>query len=347
VKKKLILLTITLVILCIIGYKIYSDALSVIKHPLISSEENVEVKVNSGDSLNNIINNLNSDNKIGNTFLIKWYIKKHNLNTNIKPGTYSISKDVSIENFVNNLNNGKYNENAVKVTIPEGYDINKIADLLQEKQIINKEDFLSAIKTYNLPSYIKKDSNRKYNLEGYLFPDTYEFTKGMKAKDIIDVMVKNFETVLNTIKTKNNITLPDEKLDEKIIMASIVEHEAEASSERSTVASVFYNRININMKLQSCATVEYVLGVHKTVYSEKDISVQSLYNTYNVSGLPVGPICNPGKESILAALAPAKTNYLYFVSRFDGTKSHFFSDNYNQFLKDKKVSESNYAKMSK
>ncbi|ERI90329.1 YceG family protein [Clostridiales bacterium oral taxon 876 str. F0540] len=346
-KKKLILLVIVLIVISIIGSKIYFDAANVIKHPLISTGDNIEVKVNNGDSLNNVINNLSSDNKMGNMFLVKWYIKKHNLNTNIKPGTYIIPKDVTIESFVSSLNNGKYNENAVRVTIPEGYDINKIAALLQEKQIISKEEFLNAVSSYNLPSYIKKDSNRKYSLEGYLFPDTYDFTKGMKGKDIIDVMVKNFETVINTIKTKNNITLSDDKLDEKITMASIVEREAELSSERATVASVFYNRINKNIKLQSCATVEYVLGVHKTVYSEKDISVQSVYNTYYVSGLPAGPICSPGKESILAALMPGKSNYLYFVSKFDGTKAHFFSDNYNQFLNDKKVSESNYAKMNK
>jgi UPF0755 protein len=346
-KKIVILFVIIIMTATGVGLKIYSDAKNIIEQPFTAQDEKIEVNVKNGDTLNSIINSLYDENKIGNSYLIKWYIKKNKLNTNIKPGDYSFTKDTSLESFINTLGKGKYNENAIKVTIPEGFDIEKMAQLFQDKQIISKEEFIASVKAYNLPSYVKNDSKRKYALEGYLFPDTYEFIKGMKGNDIINILLKNFETVLEDIKIKNNIVLPQEQIDEKIIMASIVERESELASERPTIASVFYNRIKDRMMLQSCATVEYVLGVHKVVYTEKDISIDSPFNTYKVNGLPAGPICSPGRSSILAALQPAKTDYIYFVSKFNGTKEHFFSKDYSEFLKNKKTSEANYAKMNK
>ena len=348
-KKRVIFSIIVIGIIAVIVYKIYSDALGIIKHPFITEDTTVELKVKSGDTLTGVISSLYEDKKLGNLYLIKWYIKKQQLSTNIKPGTYNFSKDISLEKFIKGLGEGKDNENATKVTIPEGYDIEHIASLLQDKGIIQKELFLQNVKEYTLPSYVKTDSKRKYALEGYLFPDTYEFIKGMSGKDIVAILIKNFEEVRTDIEKKIGKTFDSTELDKLIIMASIVEREAELASERPIVASVFFNRLKTNMKLQSCATVEYALGVHKTVYTLKDIKVESPYNTYLdlVPGLPVGPVCNPGKDSILAAAAPAQTDYLFFVSKFDGTKTHFFSKSDAEFEKNKKISEANMAKMDK
>lgn len=346
-KKILSVLIVTLGILAFLIFVIYKDALKIINHPFIANAEKIEVTVNSGDSLNSVIDNLASEKKLGNSFLIKWYIKNKKLSSNIKPGTYSFSKDSSIEFFVKDLVKGKYNENAIKVTIPEGYDIEHIATLLESKSVISKDDFLKACREYPLPSYIKKDPKRKYALEGYVFPDTYEIIKGTTGKQIIDIMLKNFEIVIKQIETENNKQITALDMDKIITMASIVERESELPSERPIIASVFYNRIKINMKLQSCATLEYALGVHKTIYSDKDTTTPSPYNTYYVSGMPLGPICNPGKASIAAALMPGNTKHLFFVAKFDGSKSHFFSENESQFYKDKKTSEANFAKLSK
>lgn len=346
-KKVLSVVIVTFGILAFITFMIYKDALKIIKHPFIGSADKIEVKVNNGDSLNSVIDSLSSEKKIGNSFLIKWYIKNKNLSSNIKPGNYSFSKDTTIESFVKGLEEGKYNENAIKVTIPEGYDIEHIAALLQSKSVISKDDFLKACSDYPLPSYIKKDPKRKYALEGYLFPDTYEIIKGTSGKKIIDIMLKNFDLVIKQIETENNKQITDQDMDQIINMASIVERESELPNERAVIASVFYNRIKINMKLQSCATLEYALGVHKTIYSDKDTTTPSPYNTYFVSGMPVGPICNPGKASIVAALSPANTKHLFFVAKFDGSKAHFFSETESQFYKDKKTSEANFAKLSK
>lgn len=346
-KKKFIFLILVIAVILIIGFKVYSDAMGIVSHPFVTEENSIQLTVRTGDTLTGVINSLFEENKIGNSYLIKWYIKKHKLNTNIKPGLYTFSKDVTLVDFIKGLGEGKYNENAIRVTIPEGYTIENIASLLQDKGIIEKDKFMQSVKEYPLPAYIKKDINRKYALEGYLFPDTYELIKGMKGAEIIDVMLKNFDTVLKNIETKTNVQVKNDEVDKIIILASMVERETEAVDERVIVSSVLYNRLAVNMKLQIDATVEYALGVHKTIYTYKDLEVKSLYNTYSVQGLPVGPICNPGKASIEAVLRPASTKYLYYVSKFDGSKTHFFSDNYNKFLNDKKISQTNLAKMNK
>lgn len=346
-KKVIIFLTIPLLVIGFIAIKVYGDAKKVIEHPFASNVSSIEVTVKNGDTLNKIISELDEQKKIGNSLLVKWYIKKHNLSSNIKPGTYTLSSDLSIEKFIKSLEEGKFNENAIKVTIPEGYDIEHIASLLEEKGVINKSDFIDSCKSYALPNYVKAEPKRKYALEGYLFPDTYEFIKGMKGKEIIDILVKNFNNAIKDIEKKTNKSIDINDMDRLIIMASIVERESELEDERPKIASVFYNRLKINMKLQSCATLEYALGVHKTIYSDKDTTVQSPYNTYFVSGMPVGPVCNPGKASIIAALEPAQTKNLYFVAKFNGTKAHFFSENEQQFFRDKRESEANMAKGNK
>lgn len=332
-KKVLSLVIVTLGILAFITFIIYNDALKLIRHPFIDNADKIEVKVNSGDSLNSIIDNLSSEKKMGNSFLIKWYIKNKKLSSNIKPGTYSFSKDSSLESFVKGLEDGK-DENAIKITIPEGYDIKQVAELLEKSGLVKKEDFLNACKNYKLPSYIKVNGKKRYALEGYLFPDTYVFSKNSSSNDAIKLMLDRFEEVVLEIKKKNNIDLNDNNMENFITMASIVEKEALLDSDRPKVASVFYNRIKKNMKLQSDATVLYALDVHKDVVYTNDLKINSPYNTYSVQGLPIGPICSPGRSSIDAALNPEKSNNLYFIIIKDGP--HFFSDNYNEFLKVKK-----------
>jgi len=236
-----------------------------------------------------------------------------------------------------NLKEGIYDNRPIKVTIPEGYNIDEIGNKLEKQGIIKKEDFIKSIKEYKTPSFVKEDKNRKYSLEGYLFPDTYEFFKGMQGDKIIDKMLDRFNYVIKEIEKENNIKIKDEDMDKLISMASVIEKEAEKDAERGKVASVFYNRIDKKMKMESCATVLYALGYHKDKLYYKDLKIKSPYNTYLNTGLPIGPICSPGKNSIKAALNPEKTDYLYFVSKNNGT--HFFTKNYNDFLKVKKETQ--------
>lgn len=164
-----------------------------------------------------------------------------------------------------------------------------------------------------------------------MFPDTYEFKAGATEHEIINKMLGRFEEILNSEISKE---LGDRSLDDLIIMASIVEREARVESERPIIAAVFYNRLKVDMQLQSCATIQYILGTNKERLLYKDLEIESPYNTYLNSGLPAGPICSPGRDSLKAALEPANVDYLYFVlKKYDGDGSHNFASNYNDFLK--------------
>ena len=329
--KKIGLLIGVLIVCVLAGIYQYKK---IIQHPIITSED-IHVNVENGDTLYSILDDLNQNGAVKNSSIIKFYIKKNGVKSNIHTGKFFIPKDSTVNEIITILSTVGNEEDIIKVTIPEGFDIKEIAKVLQEKGIINSEKFIESCKTYKLPTYIYENENRNFNLEGFLFPATYELKAGMSGNVIIKSMVDKFYITINEINKEKPIDM--KKLDDIIIMASIVERETSDATERNKVASVFYNRLDKDIKLQSCATVLYSLGKHKEKIYNKDLEVKSPYNTYKVEGLPVGPICSPGKASIKAVLSPAKTNYLYFVLNKDG--KHFFTDNYNEFLKVKAVTQ--------
>jgi len=208
------------------------------------------------------------------------------------------------------------------VNPPAGYTYVQIAELLDKKEVAEKEAFLKLV----------KDSEK--NSEGYLFPDTYEVPKKYGAEKMAKVMLSNF----NQLAIENKFTDRAEELgfslDEIIILASIIEKEAKFSDEKNRVSTVFHNRLKIGMKLQSCATIQYILGEPKEILDENDLKIDSPYNTYLYKGLPPGPICNPGLDSIIAALEPNEEDYLYFVLGENGR--HIFSKTYQEHLMNKK-----------
>ncbi|MGH4125152.1 MAG: endolytic transglycosylase MltG [Clostridium sp.] len=306
----------------------------IIQHPIVTSKE-IHVNVKDGDTLYSILDDLNQNGAIKNSSIIKFYIKRNGVKSNIHTGKFFIPKDATVNELIAILSTVGNEEDIIKVTVPEGFDINEIAKVLQEKGVINSDKFIESCKTYKLPTYIPEKENRNFNLEGFLFPATYELKAGMSGKVIIKLMVDKFYSTINELNKEKPIDM--KKLDDIIILASIVERETSNATERNKVASVFYNRLDKDIKLQSCATVLYSLGKHKAKLYNSDLEVKSPYNTYKVEGLPVGPICNPGKASIKAVLSPAKTNYLYFVLDNDG--KHFFTDDYKEFLKVKAVTQ--------
>lgn len=331
-----VFVSILLSLIIIFGGLLYFRG-SVLRHPLKSSEKKVHFTVQQGDNLDTVIENLKQKGLIKNSFLLKQYVNRNGISKKVEPGNYSFSGNISLGKFIGLLNKGIKDDEPVKVLIPEGYDIEHIASALEKKGIISKEEFIKSCKEYELPEFIKNDSNRKYALEGYLFPDTYEFLKGTEGKEIIDDMLNRFSSVIDGIEKEIGKSIDDEQLDRIITMASIIEKEVQRPDERGKAASVFYNRIDKGMKLQSCATVLYALGYHKDKLYYNDLKIDSPYNTYIEKDLPVGPISNPGKECIKAAINPKKTNYLFFVSNNDGT--HFFTDSEKKFLEVKKVTQ--------
>lgn len=207
----------------------------------------------------------------------------------------------------------------VNVIIPEGYSVSQIGDVLANKGVCTKSDFLTQVNTYpfteSVIGKIPSSSNRCFKLEGYLFPNTYTFYTNMKAQDAIGKILRSSD---DNIDGKNS--------DETVIIASIIQMECAKSDDMKNVSSVIHNRLKSKMKLQLDSTINYIERYVKPIISGDINRYNSYYNTYKCSALPEGPICNPGKQALDAAAAPNSTNYLYFVT--DNSGKYIFSATY-------------------
>jgi UPF0755 protein len=242
----------------------------------------------------------------------------------MQAGDYMLSPSMSGQAIIEKLVAGDTYVETTTFTIPEGYEIRHIVADLEADGLIDSAIFYETLQNGSFDNSFLSDVDRAYNLEGYLFPDTYEIEVGATEHDIIQLMLNRFDRFL-TDEVKAEIANKGLTLNEFVTMASIVEREAQLASERGKVASVFYNRIDKNMKFQSCATVQYVLGERKDVLSYDDIAIESPYNTYKYQGLTPSPIANPGEASLLAALNPEDTDYLYFRRSVKDDGSQVFS----------------------
>jgi UPF0755 protein len=217
-----------------------------------------------------------------------------------------------------------------RLTIPEGMEFKDIAKLMAENGLGTYDEILDCAKIKNFNyDFLKDIPKREFELEGYLFPDTYEFSVQEGVVSMLNKMLANFDAKF-TSEMRIRAKELDMSIDEIVTMASVVEREAAVKNEFDLVAGVFYNRINSVGEsrgyLESCATVQYILGERKNVLSVADTKIDSKYNTYMYPGLPQGPIASPGMVAIKAALYPEKTDYLYFVA--DGSGKHFFAKNF-------------------
>ena len=176
---------------------------------------------------------------------------------------------------------------------------------------------------YGFVNAIPRTENR---LEGYIYPATYQIFPGTSPHDIVTMLLDAFNSKVMPVYNASNTTDP---IDYVVTMASVIEREAASEEEMPIVSSVFNNRLYEGRKLESCATVQYILGERKPVLSEEDTEIDSPYNTYRNKGLPVGPICSPGLAAIRAALYPEQTPYMYFVAAADGSRN-YFSETYAQ-----------------
>jgi peptidoglycan lytic transglycosylase G len=208
-----------------------------------------------------------------------------------------------------------------RIVIPEGFTLQQIAKRLSEENLATENAFLTSA---NNPQFIEALGIEGRSLEGYLFPDTYVFHRGMSVQSIQTRMVQRFEEVFNSLKIDDGI-MDNFSLRKIVTLASIVEKESSLSSERPLIAAVYYNRLKKGMALQSDPTVIYGIKDFNGDLTKKDLLTPTAYNTYLKPGLPPGPIANPGKDALQAVLSPAQSDFLYFVSKKDG--SHYFSKN--------------------
>jgi UPF0755 protein len=291
-----------------------------------TNEEPIHITIPTGSSVTDIANILESNDLIKNDKVFKYYVRFQNV-SGFQAGDFNLKKNMDTAEIINKLTTGE-NEVAFQLIIPEGRQLDQIADTISEntsysteevmKTLDNREFIKELKKTY--PETITDDilnKNIKHPLEGYLYPATYSFyNPKTPLKDIISKMVS--ETDKQVKNHKNKMEERNLSVHKTLTMASLIEEEATAKVDRHKIASVFYNRLEKGMPLQTDPTVLYALGKHKERVVYKDLDVNSPFNTYKYQGLTPGPISNAGTTSWEAALNPENTDFVYFLAKKDG-----------------------------
>jgi len=316
------------------GLVVLAVGLTVILYTLNSPSPGIPAEgkiftVRPGESLGGIAARLQQEGLVRSALFMQILARLTGKEGSYKSGYFRLLPGDSAVDVHNLLVSG-YQEQ-IKVTIPEGWTLRKIAGHLEAKGVSTRAEVLAAASS---PALLARLHVPAENLEGYLFPDTYFFPPGYPAEAILEQMTLNFFDRLGELDPEAR-KLPARELHEKLILASIVEREYRLEGEAALIASVFNNRLRYNIGLESCATLEYIITdlldrPHPRYLSEEDKRLKSPYNTYLWAGMPPGPISNPGRVALAAALHPARTNFYYFVLKDAETGQHYFSDSLQQ-----------------
>jgi UPF0755 protein len=293
-------------------------------------EGEVTIRVSPGNSTADIASMLVAEEVIDNE---KEFTNKANeagIDQKLKAGTYRFERGEPIESILSKLEQGLQAPEGV-LTIPEGFSLNDIADLVSTKTTITRTSYTAAATPLGRTLPLK-GAAAAVDLEGFLFPSTYDLDPDTDAGSLIDKQLETFRSRTSSLNWDHSGDLGLTEY-QVLTVASMVEREARVAEERPLVAAVIYNRIGRGMKLEIDATVQYALGYWKRDLSVDDLATPSPYNTRLYAGLPPGPICNPGVESIKAALNPARVDYIYYVAIGDETGHHLFTGSYDEFLR--------------
>lgn len=293
-------------------------------------EEPVTVTVERGDTLSSVADKLDEAGVVGSSTIFELQARLRGGATQLRPGQYRIVPGESGEEILATLSSEEQDVSTFAVTLPEGLTIAQVAQTVERESGIPAAEFERAAGRTDY-GYAFLEDPAIESTEGFLFPKSYQFEKGTGAEAMVDRFLHQYliETEgLDFRAAEQRFNLTEYQL---VTVASLVEKESANPEERPKIASVIYNRIRAGMPLQIDATVQYALGEPKENLSLADLEVQSPYNTYQNRGLPPGPIASPSRESIVAALQPAETDYLYYVLQADG-QEHFFTNDYDEFL---------------
>lgn len=300
-----------------VGIFFYADISSFIKEPLNSNASEKVFTIKPGQSLTMIAQNLEKQLIISNHAYFTLFTKFKKAGTRLQAGEYLLSASNTPSQILDILLKGKVK--LYKITIPEGKNIKEVAALVETADFCSQDVFLDLCRD---KPFITSLSIKSTTLEGYLFPDTYLFAKHTPCKDIIITMVNHFKQTM-TNDWKARATSLGFSVHDIVTLASIIEKETGDAGERPLISSVFHNRLKKNMRLESDPTVIYGIKNFDGNIKKKHLKMLTPYNTYQIKGLPIGPIANPGALSLKAALYPVKSPYLFFVSKKDTT--HKFS----------------------
>jgi len=327
-------------LLVIVGFLGYNYVKSALKPVDPDSTKTIAVEVPIGSSLSSISTLLEKKGVIKDARVFKYYAKFKN-ESQFQAGTYDLTKAMTLDELIESLKTGKvYRKPVFTMTIPEGLTLEQIGNIVEKKTPYTQKEFMDLVTSdafvqkmmANYPELVTDAvlaDNIRYDLEGYLFPATYSyFEEKPSLESIVEEMIGAMDKVV-----KNYSDLLAEKqmsVHQLVTFASLLEEEATAQTDRETIASVFYNRLDQGMPLQTDPTVLYALGSHKNRVLYEDLEVENAYNTYKNKGLPPGPIAGAGKSSIEAVLNPSSTDYLYFLADKEGV--NHFSKTYDEHL---------------
>lgn len=297
-----------------------------------NNKKQYSVEIPVGSTTKQIGNILEKKGMIKSAFVFSYYAKTHNKSA-FQAGYYLISPSMTVKQVINRLHSGgSASSPEAAITIPEGYTVEQIADLLAKKTTFKKEEFLNLMKdkaffdemANKYPQLFDSERNVtdvRYYFEGYLYPATYNVYKGETMKEFVEEVIKNMNTVMTPYYSK--IKEQGQTVQHILTIASLVEKEGVSESDRKKIAGVFFNRIKANMPLGSDISVTYAQGEHKVHLSNKDVQTDSPYNLYVHTGYGPGPFNNPSKAAIEATVNPTPSDYLYFVADIKTGKVYF------------------------
>lgn len=302
---------------------------------ITADETTIEMQIEPDSSIIHITNQLKENKIIKFPLAFRLYIKYFTDDVSFQFGTKELNPGMSYDDIIKTLSEYSKSDKTVEVVIPEGYTVHQIAQLLEDKSVCSYDDFVSAMNEFDCSEYsflssIDNTELRMFKLEGYLFPDTYQFYMSDNPESVIRTFLDNFAEKY-TSDLKKQVRASDYTLDQIITLASIVQAEAPVE-EMSNVAAVYFNRINNTSeypKLQSDPTILYAENVLKPLGASQEML--DAYNTYASNGFPVGAIGNPGLDAITATLNPSETNYYYFVSSVDMSE-FYYATTYSEHL---------------
>ncbi len=330
-KKSPIVVVIILILIILAGLLIVSRFMSEDMRGSLA-EETASVEIPSGSTVSEIADILEENGIVDSAFRFRMQCKVKGQGSGFKSGSYIFSNTETFESLTEKLNTGAMDGDAIVVTFKEGQWLTEMAQTAAESGICTYNEFMAAADSRDYDyDFIKAIPDRDNALEGYLYPETYYFDKNSTAETIVNSMLSQFEKVIKENQIKERAEKLGLTLDDAVIIASLIEAEVKYEPERALVSSVIHNRLEQNIKLQIDASVIYSLGKRVTRVFYSDLETADPHNTYYVDGLPSGPIGAPRAASLVAAVEPEKTDYLYYVVEDTETGKHHFTGDYQDF----------------
>jgi UPF0755 protein len=292
----------------------------------VAIQDSITFQVKENESWDTIIGNLQQENIISKTNGLNFYIAFRRLTP--KSATYTITNTMNTDQVIKMIARGLLTRPEVTITIPEGSDIYEIGDILESGLSFSRADFVKATEKFDTTQY---DFIENKSLQGYLYPDTYRLFDNANAEEVIIKMVNNFQKkALPSLKDTDTLSSY-----QVLVLASIIEKEVAIPKDRQIVAGIFLNRLKDGMKLQSDATVNFITQSGRSQSTLDDLKIDSPYNTYQVVGLPPGPITNPSVDAIKSVINPIPNDYYFFLTTRDNPPKTIFSKTFEEHSKAK------------